>query len=251
MSLITGGMYFFLYLPIIILIIISFNASPFSRQWVGFSLRWYHEVLESVEVWQAIKNSLIVAVSSVSLSLVMGLMTILFATRTSLQKFFLLFYGGLATPEIMLAVGLLSVLTFFSVPLGLVSIIIGHTLIGLSFVIPILYDRFIELDYALVEASMDLGATRGQTLFRVILPFLTPAILAAALLIFIISFDEFIIAFFCSGSSAQTLPIFIFSMIRSGEYSLVNAVSTLLLAFTGLLILLFSSLNVRKMGVPK
>jgi len=157
-----------------------------------------------------------------------------------------MFYASLATPEIVLAVGLLSFFSIFSIPLSLTTLIAGHTLIGLGYVIPILQTRFEELDKRYMEAALDLGATQGQAFWRIMIPLMWPAITAAALLVFILSLDDFLISFFCSGGSTQTLPIYIFVMIRSGATPVVNALSTLLLVVSSLLVLLFSSLKIKK-----
>ena len=245
-SLFVAGIYLFLYVPIIILVLFSFNNSTFPYVWKGFTLRWYSELWASTQVWDALKNSLLVACTSAVLSLTMGVLAVLYATRSWLARFFVLFYATLAIPEIVLAVGLLSFFSFFSVPFGLTTLIAAHTLMGLGYVVPLVQARFSELDYALTEASMDLGATRAQTFWRVIIPMLFPALFASALLVFIISLDDFIISFFCSGGSTQTLPMYIFSMIRSGTTPVVNALSTMLLLVSSLLVLLFSSLNIKK-----
>lgn len=239
--------YMFLYIPIIILIISSFNESAYSYEWRGFSLTWYRQLWESVEVWQALFNSCIVAVTSVVLSLIMGLLFVVFSAGTWLEKMLLVFYGSLAAPEIVLAVGLLSFFSFFSVPLGLTTLIAGHTLIGLGYIVPLLHSRFHELNYALTEASLDLGADYRTTFFRIILPLLSPALLAGALLVFILSFDDFIISFFCTGGTTQTLPLYFFSVIRSGASPIINALSSLFLLVSSIVVLLFSSLKIRNM----
>ncbi len=248
LPLIVLGVYLFLYVPIISLVLLSFNASPFSHIWGGLSLRWYEELFASVEVWHALQNSLIVAGCAVVLSLVMGTLLV-FYTKNQMNKINLLFYGTLAAPEIVLAVSLLSVLVYFMVPLGLISLIVGHTLIGLGYVVPMLYSRMQEMDASLIEAAMDLGATQSYTLYSVVLPFLRPTLIGAGLLVFIISFDDFVIAFFCAGATAQTLPLYIFSVIRSGATPMINALSTLMLCVSGLLVLLFSLFTVTKTGI--
>jgi spermidine/putrescine transport system permease protein len=243
----VAAFYMFLYVPIIILIVSSFNESAYSYEWRGFSLTWYRQLWESVEVWEALRNSCIVAVTSVVLSLVLGLMFVIFAAGTWLDKMLLMFYGSLAAPEIVLAVGLLSFFSFFSVPLGLTTLIAGHTLIGLGYIVPLLHSRFHELNYALTEASLDLGADYRTTFFRVILPLLYPALLAGALLTFILSFDDFIISFFCTGGTTQTLPLYFFSVIRSGASPIINALSSVFLLVSSIVVLLFSSLKIRNM----
>ena len=154
-------------------------------------------------------------------------------------------------PEIVLAVGLLSFFSFFAVPLGATTLIVGHTLLGLGYVIPILHARFIELDESLIEASYDLGATQRQTFFSIVLPLLMPALVASGLLVFIISLDDFIISFFCAGASVQTLPLYIFAVIRTGASPMINALSTIMLIFSSLFVLLFSFLHIRKVRTPQ
>lgn len=239
--------YLFLYIPIIILIIFSFNKSDLPLVWEGFSWQWYIALWNSPDMWHALKNSLIVALCSVALSIVLGLFFVFYGSRNFLGKLLVMFYASLAMPEIVLAVGLLSLFSFFSVPLSLTTLIAGHTLIGLGYVVPILHSRFQELDKRYMEASLDLGATETQTLGLVIIPLMLQSLLAAALLVFVLSFDDFLISFFCSGGSTQTLPIYIFVMIRSGATPMINALSTILLVVSSLLVLIFSSLKIKKM----
>ena len=242
--------YLLLYTPIIILIVFSFSASS-SGHFTTWTLKWYRELFTSPEIWQALKNSLIVACSSVFLSLAMGTALVVASMRTYFNKVAFLFYGSLAVPEIVVAVGLLSFFYFFSVPLGLATLIAGHTLIGLGYVVPTLHARVSELDYRLNEASLDLGATQIQTFFNITLPLLRSSIIGAGLLVFIISFDDFLVAFFCAGAEDQTLPLYIFSLIRVGSAPVINALSTVLLVVSSLLVVLFSSLRVKRMGMIK
>jgi len=244
-------MYLFLYIPIITLIIFSFNDSSFTYAWKGFTLRWYKDLWHAAEVWDACKNSFIVAISSVILSLVMGTLLVFYGVHSYLSRSFILFYGSVAIPEIVLAVGLLSFFSLLSMPLGLTTLIAGHTLLGLGYVVPILAARFSELDYALTEASLDLGATRSQTFWKIIFPITSPAIIASALFVFIISWDDFLISFFCSGADTPTLSLYIFSMIRSGSLPMVNALATVLLALSSFLVLLFLMLRGKNAGMER
>jgi len=237
--------YFILYAPIIVLVLFSFNKGSLPYQWHGFSLTWYYELFKSVEILAALKNSLIVAFSSVLLSVSMGLLYVFYGASNFLNKLVVFFYGSLIVPEIVFAVGLLSFFSFFSVPLGITTLIVGHTLIGFGYVVPLIRSRFLEIDYSLVEASMDLGASDTQTFFKIIIPILYPAIVSSALLVFIISLDDFLISFFCSGAETMTLPMYIFSEIRSGATPVVNALSTLLLLISSFLIFILTSLKTR------
>lgn len=243
------GIYAFMYIPIVVLILFSFNSNETTYQWNSFTTRWYQEVFSSAEIWDSLTNSLLVAGTAVVLSLLLGILLVFYSANARIKNIYLLFYGNLAVPEIVLAVGMLSFFSFFFIPMGITSLIAGHTLLGLGYVVPIIHDRFVELNEKFSEASYDLGATQTQTLFKVILPLLRPAIVAASLLVFIISLDDFVISFFCSGSSVQTLPIYIFSLIRTGASPVASALSTVLLGVSSVLVLIFSSLQVRKMGI--
>ena len=239
-------MYLFLYTPIIVLVIFSFNRSPFSYKWSEFSLHWYYKLFESIDLVNAMYNSVVVASASMFLSLLLAVCFVFFKKRGQFSNFLFLFYGGLGVPEVVLAVGLLTLFYLFSVPFGLPTIIAGHTVIGLGYTIPIIQSNFTALDNCFTEASCDLGATHWQTLRFIILPLLRPALLAGGLLVFIVSLDDFVIAFFNASGSTQTLPIYIFSMVRSGATPMINALSTLLIAVTSIGVLIFSLLNVKK-----
>jgi len=238
------ALFFFLYLPIVILIIFSFNKAGSSYHWEGFSGIWYVQLFHSIEVWHALENSLVIAISAVVLSLTMAVALTYFGRR--MARFNFLFYGTLAIPEVVMAVGLIGFFSLFFLSFGYLTLIVGHTLLGLGYAVPMIQARFNELDKLLEEASLDLGASRLQTFFWITLPLLSPAIVAAALLIFVISFDDFVIAFFCAGASTQTLPLYIFSIVRIGGSPMINALSTLLLCFSSLLILIIALLRVRK-----
>lgn len=238
--------YAFLYIPIAVLILFSFNKERFPAPWSEFTFAWYRELWESTHLWTAFYNSLIVASCATILSLLMGIALVFYCMHSEkIKKWMAAFYINLVIPEVVLAVGLLSIFIFFSIPLGLRTLIVAHTVLGIGYVIPLLYLRFSSLDKALIEGSLDLGATITQTFRKIVLPLLMPAILTAGLLTFIISFDDFVLSYFCAGSSAQTLSLYILAMLRSGISPVVNALSTLLLLISSILVLIFCSLNVR------
>jgi spermidine/putrescine transport system permease protein len=248
----TVLIYLFLYIPIIVLVTFSFNDNQFSFDWIGFTTKWYMQLFASVEVWAALKNSLIVATVSMCLSISMASLLVFYGAYRYLQRFLPFFYGSIAIPEIVLAVGLLSFFSFFMIPLGITSLIAAHTILGLGYVVPIVYVRFSELDPHMIEAAYDLGATRMQAFLTVVLPLLYPAIFASALLVFIVSLDDFILSFFVAGGSTQTLPMYIFSVLRAGDQApLVSALSTFLLLGSSLLVIIFSLLQVKKVGKPQ
>ena len=238
--------YLFLYVPIIVLFVFSFNTDHFPAPWRAFTLKWYRELFSSTYLWKAFGNSLIVASFATLISLFAGVGLIFYAAQGGrIGKFLGMFYGNLIIPETVLAVSLLSFFTMIKIPLGLTTLILAHSVLGLGFVIPIVYARYCELDDTLHEASLDLGATPLQSFFKVTLPMLRPTLITTALLVFILSFDDFILSYFCAGSTAQTLSLYILSMIRTGVSPVVNALSSVLLFLSSLLVLLFFSIKTK------
>lgn len=180
------------------------------------------------------------------MSLFLGACLIFFqSSGGKVKKFIPLFYGSLVIPETILAVGLIGYFSMLHIPLGLVTLIVSHTVIGLGFAIPILFIRYLGLDSRLKEASLVLGASPRQTFFRITLPLLKPTMIASGLLIFVISFDDFILSYFCSGTEVQTLSIYLVNSLRFGISPVVNALSALLLLLTAILALIFFSPKIR------
>jgi spermidine/putrescine transport system permease protein len=238
----VGCVYLFLYIPIIVLVIFSFNDAHGTYNWHGFTTKWYVQLLYSDEILFVLKNSLIVAFCATFLSLLFSVMVV-YAARGILDRVAHMFYIPILVPEIVLAVGFLYFYSFFHIPLGLPTLIVAHTLLGLAFCVPLIHARFSEMDNNVIEASMDLGATQWQTFTYVVFPFLTPALVSGGLLAWIISFDDFLIAFFCAGSASQTLPLYIYATIRTGVSPMINALSTILLIMSALLVLVYSSIK--------
>lgn len=238
--------YLFLYIPMLVLVIYSFNSAAFPSPWQSFTLKWYQELFQSYQIWYAFRTSLLISGSATMLSLLMALGVVYYSFMGGkAHRFLYLLYGNIVIPDVVIAVGLLSLFSYLAVSLGIPTLIVAHTILGIGYTIPLVWSRFNELDKKLIEASMDLGATRSQTFFRVTLPFLKPALMAGALLVFILSFDDFILSFFCAGSETQTLSLYIFSSIRSGATPVLNALTTLLLGFSSLLVIVFTTLNLR------
>jgi len=234
--LVTIAVLFFLYLPIIILVVNSFNASRFSTGWQGFSLGWYARLLHEPEIWRSARNSLVIALGATALSVVFGT-TAAFAlhrfARSRLQRFhYGLVYTPLVVPEILMGISLLMAFAAAGVRLGLGTIFLAHVTFCVSFVAMTVLARLQDFDYAVVEAALDLGAGWGTTLRKVLLPLIAPGILAGALLAFTLSIDDFVITFFVAGPGSTTLPIRIYSMIKYGSPPLINALSTILLTVT-------------------
>ncbi len=234
----------FLYLPLFVLICSSFNTKSFPAPWGHFTLKWYNELFTSSKLWESFFNSFIVASSSTILSILLTMLLLYLLSRMkNLGNWPVLFYGNLIIPETVLGVGLLSYFNLVHLPLGLPTIIIAHTVLGLGFSIPILFIRFSEIDKRIFEASRVLGASYTQTFFKIALPLMKPTLFAAALMIFIISFDDFVLSYFCSGPSVQTLSLFLVASIRYGVSPVINAFASILLILIALLTTLFFSLK--------
>lgn len=242
----TSFIFAFLYIPIIVLFIFSFNTQRFPSPWRSFTLKWYRELFNSSELWSSFFTSLSVSLTTTFLCLFLTTLLIYFrANGGNIKKAIPLFYGNLIIPESLFAISLLSYFTFFNVPLGFTTLIVAHTVLSLGFAVPILYTRYLQLDKRLIEASLSLGATSFQTFYKVILPFLKPAMIGTGLLIFILSFDDFILSYFTAGSNVQTLSLYLLSMLRTGISPIVNALSIFVLLISSLLILFFFSPKIR------
>jgi len=236
--------YLFLYIPIFIIAMFSFNESRFSVGWTGFSLKWYAKLLHQPEVLDALFVSLVVALGSTLCAVLLGTALIVASRWWRPWLSLILFYPNIVLPDIILAIGVLSIFAFLKVPLGYTSLIVGHTLIGLGFVVPIVRARFAELDPLLTEASLDLGATNFQTFRWILIPLLRPSLFAAALIVFTLSLDDFLIAFFCSSPKIQTLSLYVYSQMKETIDPSLNAISVLLLALSSVVALILCSMRV-------
>ena len=236
----------FFYLPLVILVVYSFNDGR-SSTWQGFSLRWYKDLFMSSEnIWKSFRFSIFIALlSSFSATLIgtlgaIGIHWYQFKHKTFLR---IITFLPLVIPDIILGVSLLIMFATVKLQLGLFSIFIAHTTFNIPFVLFIILSRLDEFDYSIVEASYDLGATEIQTLKKVILPMLTPAILSGFLMALTLSFDDFVTTFFVAGPGSSTLPLRIYSMIRLGVSPVVNALSVLLIVLSIILALSTKSLQ--------
>lgn len=225
----------FLYIPIAVLMLLSFNQSGLPTAWTGFSLDWYVRLANSPDIISAAGNTIIVAVFSTLLATVLGTMLALgVARRKTSSALDALLFAPMVIPDIVLAIALLSFYSLLNATLGLHSIILSHVVFNIAFVCAIVRARLRHFDFAMVEASEDLGAPAFTTFRRVTLPAIFPGVLAGALLAFTLSVDEFIIAFFTAGAGASstTLPMRIYSMIRFGVTPEINAMATIVMLFS-------------------
>jgi spermidine/putrescine transport system permease protein len=238
----------FLYLPILLLIVYSFNAARWSSAWEGFTFHWYADIAQNQPLLDSLVTSLIVAGATTVISTVLGTLGAWVGFRYGARFQKLLdatFLLPVVMPDILMGVSLLIFFAAIRLQLGYATLIIAHTTFCFPFVLLAVRARLAGMDPSLEEAALDLGATPRAAFFRVILPYLRPAVIAGALMSFTLSIDELIISFFLAGPSAQTLPIKIFGMARSGQTATLNAVSTLLILATCIFVAIIMLMNRR------
>jgi spermidine/putrescine transport system permease protein len=220
----------FLYLPIGMLILFSFNASRLSASWQGFTFAWYGMLVHDGSLIDAALNSGFIAVVSTVLALCLGVSGVLGLEglrarhQDAIESAILL---PLVIPEVMMGVALMLFFVTIKLPLSLTTVVIGHVVFNIPLVMVIVRARLKKLDHRLTEAARDLGANRWQVFHRVTEPLLRPAIVGSALIAFTVSLDDFIVTFFVAGPGATTLPLKVYSMIKAGITPEINALSTI------------------------
>jgi spermidine/putrescine transport system permease protein len=244
--------YAFLYMPLAVVVLFSFNDSELNASWVSFTTRWYGKLLGDPGMLQAAANSLLIAIISSTIATVLGTMAGIALHRWRPRFLPFLVLTPVAMPEILLGV---SLLLFFrqvlDLTLGLFSILVAHITFSIGFVAIIVRARLTGMDESIFEAARDLGATPWRTFTRVTFPLIVPGIVAGFLMSFTLSIDDFVITFFVAGVGVTTLPLQIYSMIKVAVTPEVNAISTLLMALTLTLIALasrFAPDTLRKSG---
>ncbi|MDA0747905.1 MAG: ABC transporter permease [bacterium] len=225
----------FLYLPVLILFIYSFNDSRFALTWSGFTLKWYRALFASAEVSTALKNTLIVSLSATTISAVLGTllgvgMHLYHFPGKRMVEF--LIYLPVVIPDLLMAISLLAFYVAVHLTLGHFSIVLAHVSFQVSFVALVVKSRMQDFPANLLEAARDLGANQFQVLYHIILPLAGPGILAGTLIAFTLSVDDFLITYFTAGVGASTLPVRIYSMVKRGVTPDINALSSLILIFT-------------------
>ncbi|WP_435742051.1 ABC transporter permease [Nocardioides sp. SYSU DS0663] len=219
----------FLYLPIMVLVAMSFNAGGSAYSWDGFSLRWYGELFDDAVLRQSVVTSLGIAAGATVVATVLGTLLAVGLARHTRSK--LLEAAAMAPailPDLVLAIGLLAFFYAAGVSKSAGTVLLAHAAFGTAFVVAVVRSRLAGSDASLEEASRDLGAGAVTTFVQVTLPSIAPAVVAGALLVFTLSLDEFVIAFFTAGATTKTLPITVYSMVRTGVTPEINALATVL-----------------------
>ena len=236
----TIGVFVFLYIPILLLVVYSFNDSKLNLTWVGFTTKWYGALFQNVVLLRAFQNSLIVAGATTLLSVFLGTTAAWLLHRYKFpaqQLIGLLIFIPMVMPEVLMGTSLLVLFVTLGIPLGYGTLIVAHTTFCFPFVLVGVQARLQGLDPSLEEAAQDLGATPLKAFWLVIVPYLMPAIVAGALMAFTLSFDEYIVTIFTSGAESQTLPLKVYGMVRVGLNPQLNALSTLFIGITALLVI--------------
>ncbi|MDD5299729.1 MAG: ABC transporter permease [Gallionella sp.] len=238
------GVYAFLYVPLLIVVVYSFNDSRLNAEWVGFTWHWYDVLLHDEDMLAAVGNSLFIATVSSLIATVLGTMAGIAMHRYGVKALTFMALTPVAMPEILLGV---SLLLFFiqviNLTLGLVSIIIAHITFSIGFVAVIVRARLAGIDESIFEAARDLGASPWETFRHVTFPLILPGVVAGGLMAFTLSIDDFVITFFTAGVGVSTLPLRVYSMIKIAVTPEVNAVSTLLMLLTLTMIVLASKFS--------
>lgn len=227
--------FLFLYLPIFILIIYSFNNSKYSLNWTGFTLKWYDILFQNDELLDAALNSIMIAASSSIIATLLGTIgAIAFFRYTFSGKKFLnaIVFVLIMSPEIVMGIALLILFVLLNIELGFNSLLIAHVSFSLPFVMVTVMSRLSGFDKNIIEAARDLGAHEFDIFRLIILPNILSAVIAGFLLSFTLSLDDVIISFFVSGTDFEILPIKIFSMVRLGVSPEINALSAIMFGFT-------------------
>ena len=235
--------YAFLYVPLVIVVVYSFNNSRLNAEGVGFTLDWYDKLFHNDEMLSAAGNSLAIALTASLVSTVLGTMAGVAMYRYKLRLLPPLVLAPIAIPEILMGVALLIFFVLLNFTLGLASVALAHIAFCIGFVAIVVRARLAGMDESLTEAARDCGATPWKAFRYVTLPLIMPGVIAGALMAFTLSIDDFVITFFTAGAGTVTLPLQIYSMIKIAVTPEVNAVSTLLMLLTLALIIIASRLS--------
>ncbi|MGV8982067.1 extracellular solute-binding protein [Clostridium sp.] len=242
--------FMFLYIPIMVLITFSFNQSKLNVVWTGFTFKWYQSLLHNAGILEAVKNSFIIAIISTILSVIIGTLAAIGMYRYKFRGKRIvdaILYVPLVIPEIVMGISLLVFFSVVKIPLGKVSLIIAHVTFSIAYVVAVVKTRLDGFDKSVEEVAMDLGASPLKTFFYVTLPIIMPGVIAGGLLAFTLSLDDVIISFFVAGPGSVTLPLKVFSMVKFGVTPEINALSTIIILLT--VIVLGFALLIRNVNI--
>jgi spermidine/putrescine transport system permease protein len=238
--------YLVLYFPILVLIIYSINNTKFSLQWHGFSLRWYAELFHDRDLWSSFLHSIVLGLCASIIAITIGVLTCvhLFLFRSRHRPFlYALLFLLIIIPDLVLGVALLLFFNASNIPLGFSSLLIAHVTFCLPFVVLTINSRIHTLDPNIYFSALDLGASRWIAFIKILLPLLWPGVLSAFLLCFTLSFDDVIISYFIAGPDFNILPLTIYSLVRAGVTPELNALCTITLVISMILVIISHRLS--------
>lgn len=227
-----------MYVPIVLVIIYSFNESKISSVWDGFSLKWYVDLFRDESMFEALLNSIVLGLSSSLAAAVIGTLGAVGSSKVELRGKGAIEYIStlpIMIPEIILGMVFMAFFSLIGLPFGMTTLIIAHTAFCIPYVFMMVKARLVGMDKSLEEAAQDLGASKVRTFFDIILPLIAPAIASGMLLSFAMSFDDVIISVFVTGVNSNTLPLKIYSQLKTGVTPKINALCTLMFLVTVLL----------------
>jgi len=225
--------FLFLYAPIAVLIIFSFNDSKSTGHWAGFSLRWYQDLIQDSRMQSAISTTVIVAILATAIATIVGTLTAIGIYKlTKKTKAFVLNvnYLPIISPEIVTAVGLMMLYRSLKFNFGFMTMLLAHIMFCIPYVVLSVLPRLYAMNPNMAEAAMDLGATPMQAIRKVVIPEIKPGILAGSLMAFTMSIDDFVISYFNTGNGVSNLSIEVYAMARRGIRPTVNALATIMVA---------------------
>ncbi len=235
-----------MYLPIVIVIVYSFNENKLTAIWSGFSLKWYTKLFQDKDLMEALKNSLILGVLSCLCAGVIGTIGAVGMARANYKTKGIMEYLSMLPimiPEIILGMVFLAFFSLMSLPFGMTTLVIAHTTFCIPYIYMMVKARLVGMDPSLLEAARDLGASEIRAFFDVTLPLIMPAVASGSLLAFAMSFDDVVISVLVTNSRINTLPIKVFSRIKFGVSPEINALSTIMLSVTLIIILGVTRIN--------
>jgi len=222
-------------MPIVIVVIYSFNNSKIDAKWMGFTFDWYIKLFKNRSLMEALRNSITVAVLSCAVSAIIGtigavgMARVDFKTKNIIENIVTI---PIMIPEIILGMVFLAFFSFIKLPFGMLTLVLSHTAFCIPYIFIIVKGRLVGIDKSIGEAARDLGASETRMFFDITLPLISPAVLSGTLLAFAMSLDDVVISFFVTGAKTNTLPIKVYSQIKMGVTPEINALCTLMLLFT-------------------
>lgn len=237
------------YLPLVMVVLFSFNDSKLPVSWKGFTLKWYQELFRDSALMEALVNSLELGVLSCAAAAVIGTLGAIGMARVTYKSKGMMEYLStipIMVPEIILAMVFMAFFSLLNLPFGMVTLVIAHTAFCIPYVFMMVKARLVGLDPSLEEAARDLGASPGRTFWDITLPLIMPAVASGCLLAFAMSFDDVVISIFVNGPKLSTLPIKVYTQIKTGVTPEINALCTIILAVVVVVLVVTSFLQNRK-----